>query len=267
MKRIALIVAYDGSSFTGWQTQPGGGAVQDALEGSLSALAGHRVRVTCAGRTDAGVHATGQVVHFDTDASRLPQAWVRGTNARLPAAVAVLAGCEVDPEFHARYSASSRCYVYLIHRAAVRHPLWVGRAGWVFRELDVDAMRSAAQALIGEHDFSAFRSAQCQAKTPVRRLDTLAIEEAGPLVALRFEGNAFLHHMVRNIVGSLVYVGLGRQPQGWIGELLAGRDRSQAAPTFSPEGLYLQQVTYDQRFGLPAAPPGMPVWQGLSRLE
>ena len=267
MKRIALILGYDGSRFSGWQTQPGGGAVQDALEASLAALAGHAVRVTCAGRTDTGVHATAQVVHFDTDAARLPQAWVRGTNARLPATVAVLHAQEVDPDFHARFSVRSRCYIYLIHRAAVRHPLWVGRAGWVFRNLDVAAMRAAAQRLVGEHDFSAFRSSQCQAKTPVRRLTTLTVEESGPLVALRFEGNAFLHHMVRNIVGSLVYVGIGRQPEDWIGTVLAGRDRGLAAPTFSPEGLYLQAVTYDGRFGLPAPPPGMPLWQGKSLLE
>ncbi len=267
MKRIALILGYEGSRFSGWQTQPDGGAVQDALEASLSALAGHPVRVTCAGRTDAGVHATGQVVHFDTAAERSPQAWVRGTNARLPKAVAVFHAREVDPEFHARFGARSRRYVYLIHRAPVQHPLWVGRAGWVFRSLDVAAMRSASRQLVGEHDFSAFRSSQCQAKTPVRRLAAISVEESGPLVALCFEGNAFLHHMVRNIVGSLVYVGTGRQPEDWIGKVLAGRDRRLAAPTFSAEGLYLQGVTYDDRFGLPAPPPGMPLWQGASRLE
>jgi len=267
VKRIALILGYDGRRFSGWQTQPGGGAVQDALEAALAALTGHVVRVTCAGRTDTGVHATGQVVHFDTDVVRPLHAWVRGTNAHLPDSVAVLHAQEVAAEFHARFSARARRYVYLIHRASVRHPLWVGRAGWVFRDLDLAAMRAAAARLLGEHDFSAFRSSQCQAKTPVRRIDVLAIEESGPLVAIRFEGNAFLHHMVRNIVGSLVYVGTGRHPEEWIGELLCGRDRRQAAPTFSPEGLYLQAVTYDSRFGLPPAPPGMPLWQGPGPLE
>lgn len=267
MKRIALILGYDGSHFSGWQTQSGGGAIQDALEASLAALAGHPLRVTCAGRTDAGVHATAQVVHFDTDTARPVHAWVRGTNARLPAAVAVLHAQEVDPDFHARFSARSRRYVYLIHRAAVRHPLWVGRAGWVFRDLDVAAMRAGARRLVGEHDFSAFRSSQCQAKTPVRRIESLTIDESGALLALCFEGNAFLHHMVRNIVGSLVYVGTGRHPEHWIGAVLEGRDRSLAAPTFSAEGLYLQAVTYDEHFGLPTPPPGMPLWQGASRLE
>ena len=262
MKRIALILGYDGSRFSGWQTQPGGGGVQDALEAALAALTGHPVRVTCAGRTDTGVHATGQVVHFDTAAERPLSAWVRGTNAHLADSVAVLHAQEVDHEFHARYSARARRYCYLIHRAPVRHPLWVGRAGWVFRDLDIAAMRAAAAHLLGEHDFSAFRSAQCQAKTPVRRLDLLSIAESGPLVAISFQGNAFLHHMVRNIVGALIYVGTGRQPSHWLGALLAGRDRRLAAPTFSPEGLYLQGVTYDSRFALPSPPPGMPLWQG-----
>ncbi len=249
MQRIALTLAYDGARFDGWQTQPSGRTVQDALESSLAALAGHRVRVTCAGRTDAGVHASAQVVHFDTGARRPLQAWVRGVNARLPDAVAVLDARPVPADFHARYSAVRRHYAYLLHCAPVAHPLLAGRVGWVFRPLDVSAMRAGAGHLVGEHDFSAFRAAECQAKSPVRRLERLEIDRVGDFVVLRFSANAFLHHMVRNIVGALVAVGTGRRPPHWIGELLASRDRSRGAATFAGSGLYLVGVDYDGEIG------------------
>jgi tRNA pseudouridine38-40 synthase len=253
--RLALGLAYDGTGFSGWQTQPAGDAVQDALERSLSALAGHPVDTICAGRTDAGVHALQQIVHFDTASERPLNAWVRGTNARLPATVAVQWARAVSADFHARFSARSRTYRYLIRCAPVPHPLWRDRAGWVFRPVSVEPMREAAAHLIGEHDFSAFRSSQCQAASPVRTVFTLTVSRRGDFIELTITANAFLHHMVRNIVGALVYVGTGRQPAAWIGELLAARRRALAAPTFSPAGLYLAGVQYDPVHALPEAAP------------
>ncbi|HYF57825.1 MAG TPA: tRNA pseudouridine(38-40) synthase TruA [Burkholderiaceae bacterium] len=252
--RLALGLAYDGSAFPGWQTQPAGDAVQDHVERSLSALAGHPVATVCAGRTDAGVHALNQVVHLDTDASRPHNAWVRGVNARLPGTVSVQWARAVPDDFHARFHARSRTYRYLIRCAEAPHPLWRERAGWVFRALDVDAMREAAAALLGEHDFTSFRSAQCQAATPVRTLSRLAIERRGDFVVLELVANAFLHHMVRNVVGALVWVGTGRRPPGWMGELLAARRRALGAPTFSAAGLYLAGVEYDPGLALPSEP-------------
>jgi tRNA pseudouridine38-40 synthase len=250
--RLALGLAYDGSGFPGWQTQSAGDAVQDVLERSLAALAGHRVDTVCAGRTDAGVHALAQVVHFDTDAQRPIGAWVRGVNARLPDAVSVQWAQAVDAGFHARFAARSRTYRYLIRCAATPHPLWRTRAGWVFRPLDLDAMRDAASRLVGEHDFTAFRSSQCQAATPVRTLSRLELVRRGDFIEATLSANAFLHHMVRNLVGTLVHVGVGRRPPEWAGEVLAGRRRSDAAPTFAASGLYLAGVEYDPAFGLPA---------------
>jgi tRNA pseudouridine38-40 synthase len=250
--RLALGLAYEGTGSPGWQTQASGDAIQDLVEASLSTLAGHPVATVCAGRTDAGVHALAQVVHFDTTAARPLNAWVRGVNARLPARVAVQWAREVPDDFHARFGARTRSYRYLLRRAEVPHPLWRDRAGWVFRTLDVAAMREAAAALVGEHDFTSFRSSQCQAKTPVRRMQRLDVETRGEFIELTLTANAFLHHMVRNIVGSLVYVGTGRQPAGWIAELLAARRRALGAPTFSASGLYLAGVDYDPVFGLPS---------------
>jgi tRNA pseudouridine38-40 synthase len=253
--RLALGLAYEGTGRPGWQTQPSGEAIQDLVERSLSTLAGHPVATVCAGRTDAGVHALAQVVHFDTEANRPLGAWVRGVNARLPGCVAVQWAREVPDTFHARFSARTRTYRYLIRCAETPHPLWRDRAGWVFRPLDVAPMREAAAALVGRHDFSAFRSSQCQAATPVRTLSRLDVARRGEIVVLTLTANAFLHHMVRNIVGALVYVGTGRQPPAWIAELLAARRRALAAPTFSPAGLYLAGVEYDPAFGLPDDTP------------
>jgi tRNA pseudouridine38-40 synthase len=244
-------VEYDGSRFLGWQTQPGGGAVQDALEPALTTIAGAAVSVTVAGRTDRGVHARGQVIHFDTDAVRPGSAWVRGVNALLPDSLAVLWSHEVDDEFHARYSAVARTYRYDLLNRAVRPALEASRLGWFHLPLDIKKMRQAAALLVGEHDFSAFRSSECQAKTPVRTLYALEIEAQGERIAFVLRANAFLHHMVRNIVGSLVYVGKGKQPPDWAREILLSRDRSKAAPTFGPEGLYLEKIQYDARWGLP----------------
>ena len=249
--RIALALEYDGSRFLGWQTQPGGGTVQDTLEQALATIAGERIQLTCAGRTDRGVHALEQVVHFDVGAQRPASAWVRGVNALLPESVAVQWSQEVPAEFHARYAARARTYRYVLVNRAVRPALAARHAGWFHLPLDVAAMRAAARHLRGEHDFSAFRSAECQAKTPVRTLLGLEIEARGERIDFVLRANAFLHHMVRNIVGTLVYVGKGKHPPAWAGEVLESRDRARAAPTFAAEGLYLERVEYEARWGLP----------------
>jgi tRNA pseudouridine38-40 synthase len=221
------------------------------VEGALARIAGHPLSLTAAGRTDRGVHARAQVAHFDTPAARPHSAWVRGVNAFLPDSIAVLWALEVPGEFHARYSAVARTYRYELLNRPVRPALEAQRVGWFHAPLDAAAMRSAAQALLGEHDFSAFRAAECQAKTPVRRVESITIERSGERIDFVIRANAFLHHMVRNIVGSLVYVGCGRQPASWIAELLASRDRTRAAPTFGAEGLYLEKVDYDAAWRLP----------------
>ncbi|MEO8004332.1 MAG: tRNA pseudouridine(38-40) synthase TruA [Betaproteobacteria bacterium] len=252
--RIVLGLEYDGSAFCGWQSQPERCSVQDALETALSDIADQRIQTVCAGRTDAGVHALAQVVHFDTDAQRPLTAWVRGANALLPPSVAVLWSRMHDEEFHARFSASGRRYVYWLLSRAQRPGLLSNRAGWTHLPLDEAAMREAAGGLLGEHDFSAFRAAACQAKTPVKTLREVSVTRRGDIIRFEFAANAFLQHMVRNIVGSLVYVGSGRQPAAWIRELLESRDRTRAAPTFSPAGLYLAGVEYDASWALPPNP-------------
>ena len=255
-KRIALGVEYDGQSWQGWQTQPHGATVQDRLQAALREFAREEIATVCAGRTDAGVHAMEQVVHFDTRARREAFSWVRGVNAFLPPSVAVRWAREMEPvpdgqPFHARFSASARTYHYVLHNHPVRSPLLAGRAGWSFRPLDAEAMEEGARHLLGEHDFSAFRAVECQARTPVRTMQRLTVERHGDLILFTLQANAFLHHMVRNIVGSLLEVGKGNRPPGWVGELLAGRDRSVAAPTFMPDGLYLARIDYDSRWNLP----------------
>ena len=247
--RIALGLEYDGSGFCGWQSQAGGGSVQDALESALSVVADAPTRVACAGRTDAGVHALVQVVHFDTAAVRPDTAWVRGVNAHLPSSIAVRWAQPVPDEFHARFSALGRRYRYLLLNRGERPGLMAGRVGWFHRPLDADAMAEAACLLLGEHDFSAFRAAECQARSPVKTLRRATVARHGDLLVFDFEASAFLHHMVRNMVGALVYVGKGAHPPPWLGELLDGRDRARAAPTFEACGLYFAGVDYD------------PVWQ------
>jgi len=249
--RIALGLEYDGSQFCGWQSQPSGCGVQDHLQKALTRLAGHDIKVAAAGRTDAGVHALSQVVHFDTGASRPHSAWVRGVNAFLPNGLRVLWAQEVDAEFHARFSAERRSYQYLLQVNPVAPAVLYGKVGWYHRPLDVEAMRRATAILHGEHDFSAFRAAECQAKSPVKQLHRAEVRRHGEFVLFEFCANAFLHHMVRNLVGSLVYVGQAKHPPEWIAELLEQKDRTCAAPTFAPDGLYLTDVHYDARWSLP----------------
>ena len=225
--------------------------MQDALESALAAVAGEKITTTAAGRTDRGVHARAQVAHFDTGAKRPPSAWVRGVNALLPDAVAVLWSHEVPDDFHARYSAQSRTYRYELLNRPVRSALSAQHVGWFHRPLDVPKMREAAALLTGEHDFSAFRSSECQAKTPVRTIHAFAIEKRSDRIDFVIRANAFLHHMVRNLVGTLVYVGKGKHPPQWVRQVLQSRDRAQAAPTFGPEGLYLEKIEYQPKWGLP----------------
>lgn len=249
--RIALGVEYDGSGFNGWQSQPDGRTVQDALQAALSGIANETIAVTAAGRTDTGVHALEQVVHFDTGVVRPLTAWVRGVNALLPDSIAVLWAHAVPDEFHARFSAQARSYRYLLLNRPVRSAVRYGKAGWFHAPLDLEKMREAAQYLLGEHDFSAFRASGCQANTPMKNLAQLDIRQHGELIVFELTANAFLHHMVRNIVGCLVYVGKGKHPPQWLQEVLASRNRGQAAPTFAPDGLYLRHIAYDARWGLP----------------
>lgn len=217
----------------------------------MARIAGIPIAVTAAGRTDRGVHARAQVVHFDTAAQRPGSAWVRGVNALLPDAVAVLWSKEMPDDFHARYSAVSRTYRYQLMNRPVRPALAAAYAGWFHLPLDAARMQAAARLLVGEHDFSAFRSSECQAKTPVRRLHSLEVVRDGDRVEFLLRANAFLHHMVRNIVGTLVYVGKGKHPPEWVLDVLRSRDRSKAAPTFGPQGLYLERVEYGAAWGLP----------------
>jgi len=256
--RIALGVEYDGRGFCGWQSQADVASVQDTLERAIAEIAGEPVRLHAAGRTDAGVHALLQVVHFDTTASRPLSAWVRGVNRHLPDSVAVLWSRAVPEDFHARFSATGRHYRYLLLDRPVRPALGSGRVGWFAKPLVPEAMREAAAMLTGEHDFSAFRAAECQARSPVKTLHRLDISRQGDVLVFDLHASAFLHHMVRNIVGALVYVGAGRQPPAWMAELLAARDRTRAAPTFAAAGLYFAGVDYAAEWGLPATtpPPG-----------
>ncbi len=249
--RVALGVAYRGSAYSGWQSQPGGRTVQDNLDAALSSFAATPIRSICAGRTDAGVHALNQVVHFDSAVDRTDQSWVRGTNRYLPNDISVQWFRFVPDRFHARASAVGRRYVYILLESPVRPALETGLAGWSFRPLDGDAMLQAAQALLGKHDFSAFRSAECQALSPVKTMRGVAIERRGAYWRFAFDADAFLHHMIRNVVGSLAMVGDGSRPVRWLGDVLASRDRSLAAATFAPDGLYFQGPYYDPEHAIP----------------
>ena len=255
--RLALGVAYRGGAYHGWQSQRDGQTVQDVLELALSRFADAPVTTVCAGRTDAGVHGLNQVVHLDAPVLRDPFSWVRGTNRYLPTDVAVQWCRSVSADFHARNSARGRRYRFLILESAVRPALEQGVCGWVFRPLDGDRMRAAAACLHGEHDFSAFRAADCQAASPVKTMRDIVIERRGDYWRLDFDGSAFLHHMVRNIVGCLVAVGSGRQPPTWMADVLASRDRRLAAPTFPADGLYFVGPYYDARHEIPSHVPAM----------
>lgn len=249
--RIALGLEYDGLTFCGWQTQAAGCAVQDVLEDALGLIHGAPVQTVVAGRTDAGVHALAQVVHFDAVNARPDSAWIRGVNTLLPPGVAVLWARQVDDGFHARYAALERHYRYVLLNHPVRPALLSGRVGWLHAPLDAERMATAAASLLGEHDFSAFRAAECQARSPVRELRQAGVTRRGDFILFEFSANAFLHHQVRNMVGALVWVGLGRRPPEWVGELLLSRDRTQGAATFAADGLYLTRVCYDPGWGLP----------------
>jgi tRNA pseudouridine38-40 synthase len=250
--RLALGISYSGQAYEGWQSQPSGRTVQDQLESALSRFAAQRISTVCAGRTDAGVHALMQVVHFDTPLQREEFSWVRGTNRFLPADIAVQWARPVPDAFHSRASAKARRYAYVVLESAVRPSVDAGRVGWVFRALDGGAMREAAALLVGQHDFSSFRAAGCQARTPVKTIAGVEISRHGAYWRFQFEADAFLHHMIRNIMGCLLVVGQGQKPAQWMGQVLAARDRDAAAPTFSPDGLYFLGPCYDPSWNLPS---------------
>lgn len=250
--RIALGLEYHGGEFCGWQSQPNGLGVQDALELAIDKIALHPVRVHAAGRTDTAVHALMQVVHFETTASRPMTAWVRGVNAHLPAGVRVLWAKDVPPEFHARFSATQRSYQYILINQAQPSAISHQTVGWYHQPLALAPMQAAIVSIRGEHDFSAFRASECQAKSPVKHLAVADIRQTGPYFIFDFSANAFLQHQVRNMVGALIYVGAGKHPPEFIEWLLQKKDRTQSPPTFSPNGLYLTGVRYDGSWGLPA---------------
>lgn len=255
--RLALGLSYRGQAYHGWQSQPDGRTVQDRLEQALSQFADRPVATVCAGRTDTGVHALNQVVHLDTPVEREPFSWVRGTNRYLPPDIAVQWCLPVADDFHARNAARGRRYAYLLLESPVRPAIEAGAAGWTFRPLQAEPMREAAAALLGEHDFTSFRSSECQAASPVKTLRGIAISRRGAYWRFDFDASAFLHHMVRNIMGCLVAVGSGNRPPGWMAEVLAARDRDAAAPTFSPDGLYFVGPYYDERHAIPSRTPAM----------
>lgn len=250
--RLALGIEYDGTGFLGWQRLTHGRTVQGEVERALSFVAAHPVEVTCAGRTDAGVHARCQVVHFDSDAARSERAWTLGANSNLPHDIAVTWARPVADDFHARFGARARRYRYTILNRPVRAALDARFMAWERVPLDADAMHRAAQALLGENDFSAFRTAQCQAHSPMRNVREIAVARCGDTVTVEIEANAFLHHMVRNIVGSLLSVGRGERLVEWLAELLHGRDRKVAAPTAPAAGLVFLAPRYPAQWNLPA---------------
>ncbi|MGV3572264.1 MAG: tRNA pseudouridine(38-40) synthase TruA [Ramlibacter sp.] len=253
--RLALGISYNGQGYEGWQSQPSGRTVQDHLEAALSRFAAQRMTTVCAGRTDAGVHGLMQVVHLDTDIRREDFSWVRGTNTFLPPDIAVEWARPVPDAFHARNSARARRYAYVLRESPVRPSVEAGRVGWVFRPLDQQAMQAAAAHLLGEHDFTSFRASACQSPTPVKTLHAVRISRRGPYWRFDFQANAFLHHMIRNLMGSLLVVGQGQQPPDWMREVLLARDRDAASPTFSPDGLYFLGPVYEDHWGLPAEVP------------
>ncbi|HZD51854.1 MAG TPA: tRNA pseudouridine(38-40) synthase TruA [Woeseiaceae bacterium] len=252
--RIALGIEYDGTAYNGWQRQESGIGVQERVEEALARVADERVETTCAGRTDAGVHATAQVAHFDSRAVRTPRNWVLGVNSNLPSDVNALWAAPVPDDFHARYSALSRAYRYLILNRPTRSALWRDRAWWLHRPLDIMAMREGAEPLLGEHDFSALRAAGCQAKTARREVRAIDIARDGQWVTVTIRANAFLQHMVRNIVGVLVAVGGGEHPPEWASAVLESRDRREGGITAPAHGLTLIDVEYAPHFNVPPPP-------------
>lgn len=257
MMRIAMGLSYAGTAYDGWQSQPSGRTVQDKVEAALGRMVDQPVSTLCAGRTDAGVHALMQVIHFDTTAQRDMWSWVRGTNAALPGDIAVQWAREVTPEFHVRSCARTRRYAYVLLESPVRPSVEAGRVGWVFQPLEAAPMQQAAAQLLGEHDFSSFRASACQARSPVKTMTDIRISRHGSVAGgsaywrFEFEANAFLHHMIRNIMGCLISIGQGKREPDWMGQVLAARSRDAAAPTFAPDGLYFLGPTYDTTWQLP----------------
>jgi tRNA pseudouridine38-40 synthase len=258
--RLALGISYNGQAYQGWQSQPSGQTVQDKLELALSRLAGQKITTLCAGRTDAGVHGLMQVVHFDTAVQRPLVAWVRGVNAYLPRDIAVAWAQAVPAHFHCRASALSRRYVYVVWQSLVRPSVNAGRVGWVYRALDRAAMLQAAEFLLGEHDFTSFRAAACQALSPLKTMQRIGITQHGAYWRFEFEANAFLHHMIRNIMACLIAVGQARQPPQWMQSVLQARSRAAAAPTFPADGLYFLGPRYAPHWGLPQDTPLLDGW-------
>lgn len=254
--RIALVVEYDGSQYHGWQAQNGLHTIQQTLEHALSKVADSPVAVVCAGRTDTGVHATNQVVHFDCEKVRSIRAWIHGANSYLPKDICVKWGKQVPEEFHARYSALSRRYRYVIFNCPIRPALQRSGVTWQYRQLDHTLMHEAAQSLLGENDFTSFRSVECQSKTPMRNVHSVEVRRQGDLIVIDITANAFLHHMVRNIAGVLIAVGAGKHPVPWVDEVLKAKDRRLGAETAPPYGLYLVQVAYPAEFSILQTNPG-----------
>ena len=253
MTRWAAAVEYVGTCYAGWQSQPHAVSVQGEIETALAKVAAHPVAVSAAGRTDAGVHGYAQVIHFDSPSARSPYGWLLGTNSHLPPDISLRWVQPVREDFHARHSALARRHRYVILNSRARSALLADRAAWLAWNLDAEAMHRAAQALVGELDFSAFRGAQCQSSTPMRCVTDIAVRRENDFVLLDIRANAFLHHMVRNIAGTLLEVGQGRQPEAWVGEVLAGRDRTRAGVNAPPQGLYFVAADYPPEFGIPAA--------------
>lgn len=250
--RLALGISYNGQAYEGWQSQLSGRTVQDRFEHALGEFAAQPISTVCAGRTDAGVHGLMQVVHFDTPLEREEFSWVRGTNRFLPPDIAVQWARPVPDAFHSRACATSRRYAYVVLESPVRPSIDAGRVGWIFRPLDDSAMRDAAALLLGQHDFTSFRASACQAKSPVKTLKRIDITRRGAYWRIEFEADAFLHHMIRNIMGCLLAIGQGHQPPRWMSQVLAARDRDAAAPTFSPDGLYFMGPVYGPEWNLPS---------------
>jgi len=256
--RYALGLEYDGCAFLGWQIQSQEPTVQGCVEKALSRVADHEIRVTCCGRTDTGVHALGQVAHFDSDADRSERSWLLGLNSNLPAGASVLWIRQVDDGFHARFSAFSRSYLYVILNRWIRPVLDANRKSWCRTPLDADKMHDAAQLLLGEHDFTSFRAAACQARHAGREIQHISVQREGDTIGLELTANGFLYHMVRNIAGSLIRVGMGEASPQWIGEVLIKQDRTLAAPTAAPEGLYFLSARYPEQYAIPATAPAFP---------
>ena len=246
--RIALMVEYDGTEYHGWQYQNGLRTVQGCVESAISSVADEKILITCAGRTDTGVHATHQIIHFDTEKTRSNSSWIHGVNANLPKDIRICWAREMEPDFHARFSATARRYQYIIYNAPIRPALMRGKVTWQYRQLDEKLMHQGAQALIGELDFTSFRSVQCQSKTPMRNVHNIDVWRRGSWVVIEIKANAFLHHMVRNIAGVLMSVGTGKKPVCWVPDVLAAKDRRMGADTAAPYGLYLVEVSYPDEF-------------------